>query len=251
MRIQGTFYFEKYPVGSLDFPTTDGRKLRFDSQRGYKADYAYELKRLPAETDDFPIDGVALRIWVADDQGRVWSAVSQFTAEFFVDELGMCNFENVRDYYVFDKAPAEIQNLFQTSQVVEGIYFTSDDRFYRSLRVGTEWVQAIFKYTDLTFDVAVQIAPPFATKLFARLRQGSGYDPSLPLSEIRHTSELPELVFELGGDAPRRMLYANGAMHFPRGSWGMGPLPQPIAFESTGEPGEPQATITIVSIAVG
>jgi hypothetical protein len=249
MRIKDTFYFEKFPVDSLDYCTTDGRILRFDSQRGYKAEYVYELTRLPAETDDFPIDGIAMRIWLADSEGRVWSTVSNFTAEYLVDELGMCNFENVRDFYAFDKAPADIQKLFESELLLEGVYFTSDDRFYRSLRIGGEWVQAIFKYSGLTFDVALHHSPPSFPRLYARLRQGSGYDADQPLSEIRHTSELPALVFELSY-ATYEMLHAHSAIYLPRGSWAKSPLPLPIKFQLTEERGEPQVAVIVTSAVV-
>jgi hypothetical protein len=203
------------------------------------------LTRLPAKTYDFPVDAVECRIWVADNDGCVWTAESSFTADFFVDELAFAFFENAREAYLLDEAPERVQGLFNTSVLLEGVRFSSDDRFYRSFRFNGEWVQAIFKYSSLVFDVAVDESFSDLPRLWARLRQAASYDPGRALSEIRSTNELPGLVFELSS-SPSRMLYSNGACITEGGSWMMSPIPKALVFELTDEKAPPQDTVLVV-----
>jgi hypothetical protein len=244
-RLVDKIHFGSSLAGVADFSTVDGRCLRLNHSLESGVTITYELSRLPAKSNDFPIDAVECRIWLADSDGCIWTAEACFTADFFVDELAFVFFENIRDCYFWDEAPARLQGLFSTSAILDGVQFSSDDRFYRSFRLRGEWVQAIFKYSWLVFDVAVEQSLRESPRLWARLRQGGAYDPGQSLTDIHTTDELPGLIFELQS-SPWRMLYANGAMITANGSWMMSPVPKALVFERTEEKGAPQAGVAVI-----
>lgn len=240
-----TVYFESKTPGVADFPTQDGRWLRLNHPGSGGVKVRYQLTRLPSRTNLLPIDAVECRVWIADHEGCVWTAESCFTAEFLVAELAQVFFENARESYVVDETPKEVLNLFQNGLLVEGLNYSSDDRFYRSFRIKGEHVQAIFKYTSLVFDIALEQGDPTWPRLWARLRQPDSYDPMTDLTEIRNTYELPGIVFELTS-SPQQMLYANDAILSTTGQWKMAPFPRAIVFERTNERADPQAGVLAV-----
>lgn len=246
MMIFDSIYLDEKSTRPVVFSTTDGRLLRVDPRMGCDLNCRYELSRVAAASNDLPVDGVSCRIWLADNEGRVWSSISQFTSEYFVDELAFANFENNSGLRPFEEAPAEEKRLFATSLVLNGVTYCSDDRFYRSMRIGTEWVQVIFKYSCLVFDVAFKESNIGMTALCVRLREGCDYDPTVPLPQIKSTDELPSLVFVLTWKSLVRMMYAHGACCTTQGSWVQSPLPERLVFELTSERDEPQSAVQII-----
>ncbi len=219
-------YFNCPPEG-LRWPTASNQSLLLGSGPYASASYAYELTRLACDTDDLPVDGIELRIWVPDAEGRLWTAVTRFSAKYLVEELAFANFSG--RFTVFDEASDELRALFDSPLLLEGVAYSSDDRFYRSFLIRGEQVQAIFKYSTLTFDVAVKDAGTPFQAWYGRLRQGGDFDADRPLSEIRHTESLPGLLFEMSG--PGRMLDSM--------------FPQLATLDLTDELGEPQETVRL------
>ncbi len=243
MRLQSTFELLQRP---FDVPTTDGRILRWDGELHLCVNFTYELTALRAQNEDYPVDAVACQLWQPDSEGRVWSATSRFTTDYFVDELAMAQLENDRNCNTEARTTPEIRALFENSLVLRGLRFSSDDRSGRSLWIHPHLVQVIFKYSTLSFDVAAKNDSDFGTILYARLNQGTEYDASLPLNEIHYTWELPALIFKLGHDAPQRMLYSNGAFMDEYGSWVKSPIPKPLAFQLTDERSYREPAVSLV-----
>lgn len=242
-RYAGAIGFEDLTVGAADAPTSDGRTLRFDPEAGYEARIEWSLTRLPG-AGDLPVDGVERRLWVPDADGRVWTAAERSTAWVFYEALARAQIENDLDIGLFDDANASIREAFD-APLLAGVTLCGDDRAYRSLWIGGERVQVIFKYSQLVFDLA-RVAPTESSlypAYYVRLRQGSSFDRSVPLTEVRSTEQLPELVF--GVIAPP--LDAAGAVcNAVTGSWEMAPFPPPLVFEPTDERGEPNEAVYLL-----
>lgn len=228
---------------AVEHPTADGRALRLEHVDNSFPAYTFQLSvHRPPDTGWGPLDIVEHRAWMADSDGIVWTAASRFTAAWLVEQLALAAFENVRAPRTRDEQPA-LHALFDHAPLLEGVRYFSDDRLYRSLVIGGRWMQCIFKYTTLSFDVAVQTDAPDGLRLHARLREGCLH--CFPSPDARERVPLPALVFEL--DHPSSLITRNTAVEGPSpGEWNDSPLVLPVRWERTADRAAPQPGVRVV-----
>lgn len=223
---------------AVEHPTADGRTLRLEDSG---TSYTFELSvHRPPDAGWDPLDIVEHRAWVADADGSVWTAASRFTSAWLVEQLALAAFENTRAPRPYQSEPA-LHAAFRDALLLQDVQYGSDDRLYRSMVIEGRRMQCIFKYTTLSFDVAVLPDAPGGLRLFARLREGWMCNP--PDDEER--IPLPALVFEL--DHPSALITRNTAVQGPaQGEWNDSPLVLPIRWERTADRAAPQPGVRVV-----
>lgn len=227
----------------VEHPTTDGRTLRLErAGRAFPA-YTFEFSvHRPPDSGWGPLDIIEHRTWIADAEGTVWTAASRFTAAWLVEQLALSAFENFRAPHPYESEPA-LHAAFRNALLLEGVQYGSDDRLYRSLVIEGRWMQCIFKYTTLVFDVAAQTDAPDGLRLLARLREGCLN--CFPSPDAEERVPLPAVVFEL--DHPSSLITRNTAVQDPEeGDWNDSPLVLPIRWERTSAGATPQAGVRVV-----
>lgn len=230
MRLENQIYLP----GKIEYPTTDGRKIQFTEEFIFR--YQFELSICHYDEDeDLPTDIIEHRIWIGDTEGQLWTTATRFSANYLIEELAGANFNQVRQLSYFDEGDRETRSLFDSTLVLEGVRCSSDDRFYRSLWLGGERVEFIFKYTMMTFDIAAVEDLAFGTRLYGKLREESLWIEGEPL---------PAILFEMGN--PDRFFLANTATYNQEeGYWEDSPLPFPIIFAPSDRRGDPQPNVIV------
>lgn len=228
---------------AVEHPTADGRTLRLAPAGRTFPRYAFELSvHRPQDTGGDVRDVIEHRAWIADAEGTVWSAASRFTSAWLVEQLGMAAFENFRELAYYERQP-QLQSAFGHAPLLRDVRYASDDRLYRSLVLEGRWMQCIFKYTTLMFDVAADAEGPDGLRLYARL-QGDCLD-CFPSPDAKERSRLAALVFEL--DHPSVLITRNTAVQGPApGEWNDSPLILPIRWERVGTGAPPQPGVVVV-----
>lgn len=227
----------------VEHSTADGRTLRIDpAGPGFPA-YTFQLSaHRPPEVGPEPRDIIEHRAWIADAEGTAWTAASRFTSSWLVEQLGLATFENFRLLAYYDQAP-QVHAAFADALLLREVQYSSDDRLYRSLLLGTRWMQCIFKYTTLSFDIAAQPGVGGRLQLLARLREGCLE--CFPSPDAEERTRLPALVYEL--DHPSVLITRNTAVQGPEpGEWNDSPLLLPIRWERASDGAPPQACVTVV-----
>lgn len=227
---------------AVEHPTADGRTLRLAPEGRTFPAYAFELgvHRPPSVGMDTR-DVLEHRTWIADAQGTVWSAASRFTSEWLVEQLAAATFQNARLLSRYDAEP-ELHAAF-ADPLLRDVRYESDDRLYRSLLLEGRWMQCIFKYTTLLFDVAARTDADGWLRLYARLQADCLSCFPSPGAEERE--RLPALVFEL--DHPSVLITHNTAVQGPaEGEWNDSPLLLPLRWERAGDGAPPQPCVTVV-----
>ena len=240
MRVRRIFDLYNWPDGVGGFPTSDGRALRFYPSTQSEAlvpgvPYEFELTRLPAE-GDFASDGVECRVWIADADGRVWTAASRFPAYALLNEMAVA--QQNREYYLPLDKPF-------SSPLLEGVTWTTDSRAVFAVRIEDEDFFVKLKYATLVFDIDVLETdqPERDLRLRAQLREGRAFESLDDLRDVMHPDWLPAISFELGG--VESLLRSGGAALNGSGSWEALPFPLPFVFEPTGEASDPQPIVRV------
>lgn len=228
---------------AVEHPTADGRTLRMARAGRTFPRYAFELSlHQPPDTGGDVRDVIEHRAWIADAEGAVWSAASRFTSAWLVEQLAGAVFENFRALGEYDLQP-ELHPAFDQALLLRDVRYASDDRLYRSLVLEGRWIQCIFKYTTLRFDVAADVEGPDGLRLYARL-QADCLD-CFPSPDAEERIRLPALVFEL--DHPSVLITRNTAVQGPApGEWNDSPLALPVRWERVGSGAPPQPGVVVM-----
>ncbi|MEM1115345.1 MAG: hypothetical protein AAF594_12785 [Bacteroidota bacterium] len=252
-RLSGGRYLDEYVEWGVSAPTTDGKTLEFvvpledDPSTGLDdADLRYEYALSVRRSEgDLPVDALACRVWVPDDQGRVWTAESSSTTALLLPMFMASHPVITTDTERFDRAPPEVREAFEKSPLVEGAVFSDDSRIYERFTIGDEVANVIVKYSMLFFDIAATGETPEEAVPYVRLREGDRYDPDRSASDMRHTGELPALVARLD-DPSWKILGSGGTVQNPSGDWLTHTFPRPPIFERTNETAPPQVCVRLV-----
>ena len=220
-------------VGSIAFPTSNNRTLRFEQNpETNSARYAFELSVYYRDTaNDLPDDVIAFQVWVADREGVVWTATCRFTPHLFTSR--MVDFGEGDEPMPFEDASATVKDTFSLRLLLEGVRASSDDRFYRRILLGDRIYTVKFHYTCMTFDVAV-FNEGNTPCLAVRLREDSLF--------FDGAKSVPPLWFPV---YPAELWRWNVAIYDSEEEWWVdSSLPIPLVFELTDEQGEPQDGVT-------
>ncbi len=221
--------------GHCRYPTTDGRWLEIgpESLAGTLS-LRYQF-RDPA--DMLPTDAIACDFQTTDDEGRIWTTTSRFTTEVFITHMFDFSLRKSMNLFWPRKAEKEYKNAFKTRLLLRKANFSSDDRFYRTLLIEDQLIRTKFKYTRITFDVAVvQTKHPYLTKLAIKVRAGSLLDEE----EIEDVGEFGYYMSCL-----HLLQHNTGVFNEERGRWGDSPVPMPLVFDTKGKRGTLQANVRV------
>lgn len=239
--LRDKLYAEQLAGKIVEFPIDVGGQLRFSFEQAETIDYTYSLSRLAAH-GEMPVDAIGVHLQVADSEGRLWGATHAVSTSFLVDRLAVAAFKNGGGF----TSDPSVRQRFEHSLLVERLVYCDDDRLYRSLNIQGEWVQFIFKYSSLVFDIAEHTSEDGWMATYVLLREGGDYDPGRPYGEIRNADQLPSLIFELDTDGAGILLRAPGAHLTEDGNWLDDGLPRGMVFSRLEGEGVAQPAVTVL-----
>ncbi len=73
----------------------------------------------------------------------------------------------------FSSAEDEVINALKGKDVLKGIHYSDDDRFYRAIPIGDKIISFKFHYTTITFDLAFYTSDIGLTQLYVKLQENS------------------------------------------------------------------------------
>jgi hypothetical protein len=253
------------------FATQNDRRLMLDCGLHKSVVVDYQLSRLPAR-DDATEAGSALgmQLWIADQQGDVWTANAQISAGYLHDLLVAATGVGQAPKPFVDLA--EVQQLdFDDGLLVTGVEYFSDERCYRDFVFRERVYSLLYKYRPIWFDVsrvdgfnwrypenynyvADRYSQIDGSTLLLRVRFSNDMTDNEILDDLTHFDRyrpIPSLVFELpGGDHDRcvfDLLRGNDAFcDSDYGHWDRGPFVNSLSFTKTTETGEPQEYCRVV-----
>jgi hypothetical protein len=191
-------------------------------------------------SDESPVDVIACEFRIGDRDGKVWATTSRFTSELFVAHMFDASLTRPIGLFRTAEAGADFREAFQSHAAISGMRFSSDDRFYRTLLVGERVVEVQFRYTTITFDMAIVQDPehPYLlTALAIRVRSGSLMDTEF--------QDLGELGFFMSCTHPLRNNTA--ASEDGNRFWGDNPMPGPLVFSPLEGVADPNETVEVIA----
>ena len=123
------------------FPTDQGSILEFN-----ESDVIAQISlgfHYRDESDDLPDDILTTRFRVADCLGVIWEFQSYFRSDYIVGLI-----RGLLEPMVlipFGDVGQAVKAAFDGQDVLRDVRFSSDDRFYRTLTVGTEVIEIFNK----------------------------------------------------------------------------------------------------------
>lgn len=222
--------------GTTHHPTSDGRQLEItEGVLSGEMQLGFEF-RDPEKS--LPTDALACEFRTTDREGQVWATTSRFTTAVFLTH--MFEFSAGRHMNLFRprNGDDEYQQAFKRSVLLRKARCSRDDRFYRTLLVDDELITTKFKYTRITFDVAVVNDPSgHSTKLAVKIHKGSLLDEE----EIEDIGELGYYV-----ECQHLLRHNTGVLDPPRKYWRDSPLPLPLVFAPVAKRGLRQENVRVV-----
>ena len=168
-------------------------------------------------------------MWIADADGRVWTAASRFPA-YAPPRTRLAVAQQNRESYYY----SPLDKPF-SSPLLEGVTWTTDSRAVFAVRIEDEdfFVQAEIQRT-LVFDIDVLETdqPERDLRLRAQLREGRAFESLDDLRDVMHPDWLPAISFELGG--VESLLRSGGAALNGSGSWEALPVPAAVRVRADG-----------------
>jgi hypothetical protein len=222
--------------GKCRYATTDGRWLEVGTGN-LAGDMLLRYEFRDTEKT-LPIDAIACEFRTAGREGRIWATTSRFTTRLFIAHMFDFSLAQHMNLFRPSEADEDYKRAFERGLMLEGARFSSDDRFYRTLLVGEELIVTKFKYTQITFDVAVvqDEQPSYLTQLAIRVHSESLWD--------NDVEDVGELGFYMSCLHPLR--YNTAVFDAGSGYWRDCPLPMPLVFSETGARGLAQDNVRIV-----
>jgi len=206
--------------GDLSFPTSCGKQIHF-TESLVKATLQIDIAHRDSD-DESPIDVLGATLLIPDSDGVVWSVESRATTEFLVEK--MVDISSLESSLIpASSAPDEIKNAF-LSKSLKNLRYSSDDRFYRQIILGSEIIQFPFQYTTVHFDVAFLHSPIGITdpKITVHVREDSLFCDGESLDAFYYYVDW------------KGIFRSNTAIYSEDyGCWQDNPLPTPLVFEKT------------------
>ncbi|MEE4378722.1 MAG: hypothetical protein V2J55_14615 [Candidatus Competibacteraceae bacterium] len=215
--------------GTSIYPTTEGAYLTISESYETIAQIELGLHHLD-ETDDFPSDVLYSRFRISDNTGTIWESESRFGSTILVEKMN--DLSTPSSLIPFSSAEEDIINLFEGKNVLKGVRYSDDDRFYRSVLINEKIVSFKFHYTTITFDLAFHTNSSVGlTQLYVRLRENSLFSGSDDLGALYFTTY--------------PFIGMNTAFYNSEEEWWQdNPIPAPTPFRKTAETHTPNKNVT-------
>ncbi len=153
------------------YPTTEGGFLTITESYETVGQIELGIHHID-ESDDLPNDILYTRFRVPDHEGVIWESESRFGSGVLVEKMN--------DLYIpshlipYSSADEEVISALEGSEVLKGIRYSSDDRFYRTIALNDKIISFSFHYTTITFDLAYHTDDLVdLTRLYVRLCENS------------------------------------------------------------------------------
>jgi hypothetical protein len=198
------------------FPTDQGSILEFNESDVF-AQISLGLHHRD-ESDDLPNDILLTRFRVADCHGVIWEYQSHFRSDYIVGLI-----QGLLEPMVlipFGDVGQRIKDAFDGPDVLRDVRFSSDDRFYRTLIVGSEVIEIPFHYTTISFDITIIEDEIHRSRLCVRINENSLF---------KNGDDVGALIFVT---AP--FIGPNtAAFNLENDWWQANPIPTPVVFRKT------------------
>jgi len=205
--------------GTSTYPTAEGACLTITESYKTLAQIELGLHYID-ESDDFPSDVLYSRFRIPDNMGMVWESESRFSSGILVEKMNDLSVPS--SLSPFSSAEEEVINLFEGENVLKGVRYFDDDRFYRSIPINDKIVSFKFHYTTIIFDLAFYASNTGVTELYARLRENSLFSGGDDLGSFYFTT------YPFVG--------MNTACYNSEEEWWQeNPIPSPVPFRKTTE----------------
>lgn len=200
------------------FPTDQGSILEFnESDVVAQISLAFHHRD---ESDDLPDDILTTRFRVADCLGVIWEYQSYFRSDYIVGLI-----RGLLEPMVlipFDDVGQAVKAAFDGQEVLRDVRFSSDDRFYRTLTVGTEVIEIPFHYTTISFDITIIEDEIRRSRLFVRINENSLF---------KNGDDIGALIF-----VTEPFVGPNtAAFNLENDWWQANPIPAPVVFRKTAD----------------
>ena len=200
------------------FPTDQGSILEFN-----ESDVVAQISlgfHHRDESDDLPDDILTTRFRVADCLGFIWEYQSYFRSDYIVGLI-----RGLLEPMVlipFDDVGQAVKTAFDGQNVLRDVRFSSDDRFYRTLTVGTEVIEIPFHYTTISFDITIIEDEIRRSRLFVRINKNSLF---------KNGDDIGALIF-----VTEPFVGPNtAAFNLENDWWQANPIPAPVVFRKTAD----------------
>jgi hypothetical protein len=200
------------------FPTDQGSVLEFN-----ESDVVAQISlgfHHRDESDDLPDDILTTRFRVADCLGVIWEYQSYFRSDYIVGLI-----RGLLEPMVlipFDDVGQAVKTAFDGQDVLRDVRFSSDDRFYRTLTVGTEVIEIPFHYTTISFDITIIEDEIRRSRLFVRINENSLF---------KNGDDIGALIF-----VTEPFVGPNtAAFNVENDWWQANPIPAPVVFRKTAD----------------
>ena len=251
----------------VHFPTKEGRWLRiasrFDEEKTARCEYALRIHE--HGDDEYPVDILALDVFLVDADGAEWHAEKRlhpdvFSSHLIQEKVGARFFYDLVDGDPAQFAPdAAREQAFASALYLPNVRHTSDD-FWHYKAIGPDFQRASFDFEHgAVFDLALKRGSRAesareVSSFLVRLSNAMPYAfPESDDDESRYEhvvggEERPgmgPIQFEIGF---KDLLRADDAIYLDGDEmWDTAALPLPLVFGQTGETGEPQPGVTAVA----
>lgn len=201
------------------FPTDQGSILEFNESDNVVAQISLGFHHRD-ESDDLPDDILLTRFRVADCLGVIWEYESHFRSDYIVGLIRSLLEPMV--LIPFDNAEQAVKTAFDGPDVLRDVRFSSDDRFYRTLTVGTEVIEIPFHYTTISFDMVIVEDEIQRSRLCVRINENSLF---------KNGDDIGAFLFET-----EPFVGPNTAsFNLENDWWQANPIPAPVIFKKTTE----------------
>jgi hypothetical protein len=205
--------------GKSIYPTTDEGFLTINES--YQTVAQIELGiHYSDQSDDLPSDVLYTRFRVPDRDGIVWESESRFGSGILIEKMNDLSIPSQLNPYSY--AEQDALAALEGKEVLRGIRYSSDDRFYRSVAIGERIIEFKFHYTMITFELAFYTHDVNHTQLYVKLCENSLFS---------NGDDLGAFYF-----ATYPFLGMNTAFYNSENEWWQdNPIPSPAPFRRTSE----------------
>ena len=216
--------------------TVDGRRLEITTDLVADFDLQIAYQHPTDDEDELPWSVLASHLRFVDNAGNGWQIISRFPTSLLI--RSMMDFSAHVTIRPWAASDPDFKSEFDRGVILRDAFFSSDDRMIRSLIVGESLRDVQFKYTVISFDLAVFLDDMYEVMgvpdVFARTSQLFDYE----------AAAISPLVFPVNFNC----LLTN-TMYMADGEWMESAMPIPFVAEPAEVEAEPQENVILTGNA--